>query len=125
MSLVIFLGLIQQYFRMADRCQNEEVKEKTSKKLAMVASPQRVFMCLEALSPVSSSTSSMSVLPACTVEIHTHCFCHGNYGLRQNMFICKRMFSCAYLGFVTQKTRSYVDKGHFESTLLYLQTFES
>lgn len=53
MRLVIFLGLIQQYFRMADRWQNEEVKEKTNKKLAMVASPQRVFVCLEALSPVS------------------------------------------------------------------------
>lgn len=82
MHLVTFLGLMQQYFRMADRWQNEKVKEKTSKKLAMVASLQRNFMCPEALSPVSGNTNSMSFFPACAAETYIHCFCHGNYGLR-------------------------------------------
>lgn len=77
-----FLGLIQQYFRMADKWQNEEVKEVTSKKLTIVAFSQRVVMCLDALSLVSGSTSSVSFFPACAAETHTLCFCHGNYGLR-------------------------------------------
>lgn len=49
---------------------------------------------------------------------YTYCFCHGNHELKHGLiFLCKGMFSCSHLGFVTQKIRRYMDEGHFESTL--------
>jgi len=78
----MFFGLIQKYFRMAGRRQNKVSKVKTSKQLTMVASPQRVLVGPEALSPVSGSIRSISFFPACAVETRDHCFCHGNCGLR-------------------------------------------